>query len=188
MQNLLKISKYEFGVVILYIVLFPLLFIFSPYPLNYGFDGNNIAKVLFVIIGTLIFFYLLNRLFILRKIKKKKIEFKLIIVILIYSLFFSIPEEIIFRGIIQNIIYNLVSNSIFIVLISSVIFGLAHLPNGAQGLKVKDWNWQFATLAFIAGIPLGSIFVITGSLLIPTLFHVFFILFLQGFTEKVQHI
>ena len=184
MKNLLDISKYKLWIIALYIVIFPLFFVFTPNTLHYNFSGSHFDKALIVIGPTLLGSYLLNLVFNFRKIKRQKIRFSQIVLIVIYALLFAVPEEIIFRGIVQNFLQNSLG-IMMVVIISSGIFGLAHLPNGGKGLHPKDWNWRFAAVTFLAGLPLSTIFAVTGSLLIPTLLHAFFLIFFKLFTEEV---
>jgi membrane protease YdiL (CAAX protease family) len=187
MKNLLDISKYKLLIIGLYVFIFPLFFIFTPNVLNYNFSTIYLEKVLSIIVSTFLGSYLLHIFFHFRKIKWQKLKFSQIILIFIYALLFAIPEEIIFRGIIQNFLQNYLDNIVVAIIISSGIFGLAHLPNGGKGLHPKDWNWRFAVVTFLAGLPLSVIFAITGSLLIPTLLHAFFLIFFKLFTEEVTN-
>jgi membrane protease YdiL (CAAX protease family) len=99
-----------------------------------------------------------------------------IIFTIFYAVLFAVPEEIIFRGLVQGTLATIIENTAITVIISSLIFGLAHLPNGANSLHLKDWNWKFCIIACLAGLPLGIAFAITGSLFIPTLLHVLFLI------------
>jgi len=187
MKNLLDISKYKLWVIGLYIIIFPMFFIFTPNVLDYNFSVSHLEQVLLTIFVTFVCFYLLNLFFNFRKIKWQSLKFSQIVLTIIYSLLFAIPEEIIFRGIIQNFFQNSIDSIVVVIIISSLIFGLAHLPNGGNGLHPKDWNWRFAGVTFFVGLPLSIIFAITGSLLIPTLLHTFFLIFFKLFTDEVTN-
>jgi len=187
MKNLLDISKYKLWIIILYIVIFPIFIIFTPNVLRYTFPSVHFEQVLFIIVATFLGCYLLNLFFHFRKIKWQNLRLSQIILVIIYALLFAIPEEIIFRSIIQNSFQNSIDNIVVAIIISSVIFGLAHLPNGGTGLHPKYWNWKFAGVTFFAGLPLSIIFAITGSLLVPTLLHAFFLIFFKLFTEEVAN-
>ena len=94
------------------------------------------------------------------------------------------PEEIIFRGIVQGILQDYISNVVLLVIASSILFGFAHLPNGSKGLLPKYWNWKFFWITFLAGLPLGLIFALTNSLLFPTILHASFLTLFKLFTKK----
>ncbi|MDO8664807.1 MAG: CPBP family intramembrane metalloprotease [Candidatus Liptonbacteria bacterium] len=186
MQNFLTISKYKLWVIGLYLVIFPLFFVFTPSVLRYNFTVVHIGQVLLIIAVTFLGFYLLNLFFHFRKVGWQNLKFFQIILVAAYAVLFAVPEEIIFRGIIQSTLQNSINNILMVVVISSAIFGLAHLPNGVNGLHPKDWNWRFAAVTFLAGLPLSLIFAITNSLLIPTLLHAFFLTFFKLFMFSPQ--
>ncbi|OGE86510.1 MAG: hypothetical protein A3J48_00090 [Candidatus Doudnabacteria bacterium RIFCSPHIGHO2_02_FULL_46_11] len=94
-------------------------------------------------------------------------------------LLISLPEEIIFRGVIQQLIQIKTDSAVIALLFSSAIYGGVHLLNGARGIKPKDWNWTLAALVCLAGISLGLIFVLTNSLLIPILLHTLLVICLK---------
>ncbi len=188
MQSFPRISLYTVGIICLYVILFPLFFIFTPNVFQYHFSNAQSGQVLIIISGTFLLFYVLNSFFHFRTLKWQNLRFFQIIVLVFYALFFAIPEEILFRGILQATLQNFVHNIFAVVIVSSVVFGLAHLPNGARGLSIKNWNWRFAAFAFFGGLPLTLIFAITNSLLIPTLLHAFFLIFFRLFTyERFDH-
>jgi|SRR3989338_1347510 len=178
------ISKYKLWVIGIYTAIFLFFFVFTPDVLRYNFTAAHIWQVSLVIAGTFCGFYLLNLFFNLRKIKLQNLKFQQIALMLVYASAFAVPEEIIFRGVIQGTIQNYINNTFIIIFISSAIFGLAHLSNGGKGLHPKDWNWRLAAVTFLAGLPLSLSFAITGSLLIPTVLHACFLIFFGLFTEE----
>jgi membrane protease YdiL (CAAX protease family) len=90
----------------------------------------------------------------------------------------ALPEEILFRALIQNSIMQKLGLSIRSLLLASVIFGCAHLNNGPGPLP----NWRYAIMATIAGVAYGKVFQESSSVfssailhaLINTSKHVFF--------------
>ena len=67
--------------------------------------------------------------------------------------FIALPEEIIFRGLIQKTLQALSGNAVLALTIASILFGLAHLH------KRADFpNWRYALLAAIAGLGYGIAF------------------------------
>ena len=178
------ISHYKLWIISLYVILFPLFFVFIPDVLRYDFSSAHLGQVLFIIAITFLGIYSLNLLFGLRKIGWRGLAVPRDAWVILYAVFFAVPEEIIFRGIVQGALQNFINNTLVLVVISSAIYGLAHLPNEAKGLRIRDWNWRFALVAFIAGLPLSFIFAITQSLLIPTLLHAFYLIFFKLFIEE----
>jgi membrane protease YdiL (CAAX protease family) len=66
----------------------------------------------------------------------------------------ALPEEILFRALIQNLLMRRLGNGARTLLLASVIFGAAHLDNGPQPLP----NWRYMILASIAGYAYGWVF------------------------------
>jgi membrane protease YdiL (CAAX protease family) len=67
----------------------------------------------------------------------------------------AIPEEFLFRGILQNILTRTIKNGprgVYGLLIASVVFGLAHLHHPPVP------NWRYAILATLAGIFYGNVY------------------------------
>jgi membrane protease YdiL (CAAX protease family) len=90
----------------------------------------------------------------------------------------ALPEEILFRGLIQNCIMQKFGASTLTLLVSAFIFGCAHLDNGPGPLP----NWRYMILATIAGIAYGKVFEKSSSIfasaglhaLVDTIKHVCF--------------
>ena len=66
----------------------------------------------------------------------------------------ALPEEILFRALIQNLLMQRFGPGTRTLLAASVIFGCAHLDNGPQPLP----NWRYMILATIAGFAYGKVF------------------------------
>jgi membrane protease YdiL (CAAX protease family) len=67
----------------------------------------------------------------------------------------AIPEEFLFRGILQNFLVKSISGKrrgLYALLIASVIFGAAHLHHAPVP------NWRYAILATLAGMFYGNAF------------------------------
>jgi uncharacterized protein len=90
----------------------------------------------------------------------------------------ALPEEILFRGLIQNCIMQKFGTSTSTLLVSAFIFGCAHLDNGPGPLP----NWRYMILATIAGVAYGKVFEKSSSIfasaglhaLVDTIKHVCF--------------
>lgn len=66
----------------------------------------------------------------------------------------ALPEEILFRSLIQNLLMQRFGSGPGTLFASSFIFGCAHLNNGPQSLP----NWRYMILATIAGWAYGKVF------------------------------
>jgi membrane protease YdiL (CAAX protease family) len=178
----LHLTKYHLSVLVIYLLIVPSLFFFISPALSYNSDLLGSGEVLSVMIVSL--FCLAGFLF-LSGAHRPTFTLKNIILIIFYALVFAVPEEIIFRGVIQGFFQAHLTLTLS-VLISSFFFGFAHLFNGAEGFYPRNWNWKLIALAGIAGIPLGILFAMTGSLFASTLLHVLFLIGLQLFTKDTS--
>ena len=79
----------------------------------------------------------------------------------------ALPEEILFRSLIQNLIVLRFGASWRTLLGASLIFGCAHLDNGPQPLP----NWRYMILATIAGVAYGMVFQRASTVLSSTALH-----------------
>ena len=168
--------KYSLGIIAIYAALTPL-FILWRSKISYAFSPQNLALAA----GIFLFSFLAFLLFLLGRPDGPKVKFAGLPLAILYGLIIAIPEEIIFRGIIQNFLQVRLENIGLAILISSAIFGLVHLPNGAKSFRPSGWNWELAAFAFLGGLPLGFIFYLTNSLLIATLLHALFVICIQLF-------
>jgi membrane protease YdiL (CAAX protease family) len=66
----------------------------------------------------------------------------------------ALPEEILFRSLIQNLLMLRWGSGLRVLFAASLIFGCAHLDNGPQPLP----NWRYMILATIAGVAYGKVF------------------------------
>ena len=66
----------------------------------------------------------------------------------------ALPEEILFRALIQNLLTLRFGAGARMLLAASFIFGCAHLDNGPQALP----NWRYMILATLAGVAYGKVF------------------------------
>ncbi len=76
------------------------------------------------------------------------------------------PEELLFRGLLQNSLSRTLSSENGGWIVASIIFGLAHINN--NGVFP---NWRYALLATIAGIFYGSTWRKTGSIFPAAIVH-----------------
>lgn len=80
--------------------------------------------------------------------------------------FTAIPEEFLFRGLIQNWIERVTRRRVVSLVLASIIFGASHLNNGPP-----IPNYRYFLMASIAGIFYGSAWTSTGSLMASALTH-----------------
>lgn len=66
----------------------------------------------------------------------------------------ALPEEILFRSLIQNFLMLRFGATTRTLLLAAFIFGCAHLDNGPQPVP----NWRYMILATIAGVAYGKVF------------------------------
>jgi membrane protease YdiL (CAAX protease family) len=76
------------------------------------------------------------------------------------------PEELLFRGLLQNSLSRTLSNETVGWFVASIIFGLAHITN--NGVFP---NWRYAILATIAGIFYGRTWRKTNSIFTSAIVH-----------------
>jgi len=65
----------------------------------------------------------------------------------------ALPEELLFRGIIQNLAARRAKNKWTALVAAAVVFGLAHLNNTTRGFPVP--NWAYVVMATLAGLAYG---------------------------------
>ena len=79
----------------------------------------------------------------------------------------ALPEEILFRSLIQNFITLRFGAGSRTLLASAFIFGCAHLDNGPQPLP----NWRYMILATVAGVAYGVVFRRASTVLSSAVLH-----------------
>lgn len=177
-MSLPKLSRYHIAVLCMYLLL--VLTIVTQFPSVLKYESNASWSALLIVGITLLCFFFLILFFRNRESYRVHRELSFILYATGYAFAFAIPEEILFRGLIQG--FALASFApVFSILISSLIFGLAHIVNNAKGINPLYWNWQLAGISFVGGVPLGILFLLTGSLLLPTMLHALFLLVSQLF-------
>jgi len=77
----------------------------------------------------------------------------------------AIPEELLFRGIIQNLLATTSRKPALALIVTSLIFGAAHLNNGPRP------DWRYFLLASLAGLFYGNAYQQTRGLLAPAIVH-----------------
>ena len=81
----------------------------------------------------------------------------------------ALPEEILFRSLIQNSVMQRIgpSRPWLAIVVAGLIFGCAHLDNGPQALP----NWRYAVLASLAGMIFGAVFAKSSSVVASAMVH-----------------
>ena len=81
----------------------------------------------------------------------------------------ALMEEILFRGIIQNLIEKRVKSETVSLIIAAIIFGMGHLNNTTRGYAVP--NWGYVLMASIAGISYGWVWIKTKRVTASAITH-----------------
>lgn len=84
-------------------------------------------------------------------------------------LFTALPEELLFRGIIQNQLQLGLGKWLPALLVASVIFGLSHLNNATTGFP--EPNWMYAAMATLAGLAYGWTWHKSGKITASAVVH-----------------
>ncbi|MDP3954285.1 MAG: type II CAAX endopeptidase family protein [bacterium] len=81
----------------------------------------------------------------------------------------ALPEELLFRGFLQNLLGKTLKNNWNAVFLTALIFGSAHLDNitGNYGPP----NWRYFIMASIAGMGYGIAFLRSKSIIVPAALH-----------------
>ncbi|MDX1615615.1 MAG: CPBP family intramembrane glutamic endopeptidase [Candidatus Promineifilaceae bacterium] len=87
---------------------------------------------------------------------------------LIGYLFTALPEELLFRGVIQNLLGQLLARRTALVA-GALIFGLAHVNNATPGFPVP--NWMYVIMATLAGLAYGWTWQRTGKITTAAVVH-----------------
>ena len=72
----------------------------------------------------------------------------------------ALPEELLFRYLLAKLFTPFINKQFLLLILTSIIFGLAHLNNQSVGF---DLNWSYAGLATIAGLGYGWVFFRTNK-------------------------
>ena len=80
-------------------------------------------------------------------------------------IFIAVPEELLFRGIIQNFMQRCCLSPLVALAVTSVLFGAAHLNNGPTP------DWRYFLLATVAGLFYGNAYRLTRNLMAPAIVH-----------------
>jgi CAAX protease family protein len=79
----------------------------------------------------------------------------------------ALPEEILFRALIQNLMMQRFGTNVRTLFWASLIFGCAHLDNGPQPLP----NWRYMIVATVAGLAYGRVFQKSRSIVSSAALH-----------------
>jgi membrane protease YdiL (CAAX protease family) len=84
-------------------------------------------------------------------------------------LFVALIEEVLFRGVIQNLLMKRIQHENLALIIASVIFGLAHLNNATEGFPIP--NWGYVLMATLAGLAYGWVWKRTRKVTASAITH-----------------
>ena len=129
--------------------------------------------------------FLVNRVIGYGKFGLNKIKLVNCILLPIYSfLLFALPEEIIFRYFVQGRLLDLGMHAFWAILLASVVYGSAHILNGAEGMHPRAWNWRLVIMTTTLGVFLSALYYVTSSILLPVALHGIYIFIDQIFLFK----
>lgn len=89
-------------------------------------------------------------------------------VILGLTFMVALPEEVLFRGLVQNLMQRATSTArgrFVALVIASVLFGCTHLNNHPL------FDWRYVTIASVAGIAYGTVYNRTGKVTAAAITH-----------------
>ena len=84
------------------------------------------------------------------------------------SLMVALPEEVLFRGLLQNLMQRAAPSArwrVAALIVSSVIFGFTHVNNNPL------FDWRYVTIASVAGIAYGVVYNRTGKVTASAITH-----------------
>jgi len=81
----------------------------------------------------------------------------------------ALMEEVLFRGMIQNLLTRRLGNDKLSLPIAAIVFGLAHLNNATEGFATP--NWAYALMATLAGLAYGWVWMRTGRVTASAITH-----------------
>lgn len=84
-------------------------------------------------------------------------------------LFTALPEELLFRGGIQNQLHGRLRREWLALAVAAVVFGLSHLNNATPGYP--EPNWMYAVMAALAGVAYGWTWRRTGKITASAVVH-----------------
>ncbi|MCZ6695486.1 MAG: CPBP family glutamic-type intramembrane protease [Acidobacteria bacterium] len=89
-------------------------------------------------------------------------------VILGVTFMVALPEEVLFRGLIQNLFLRTAGTArgrFVALLVASILFGLSHLNNH------PTFDWRYVSIASLAGIAYGTVYNRTGKVTAAAITH-----------------
>ena len=93
---------------------------------------------------------------------------RVIPVILGITFMVALPEEVLFRGLIQNLMQKAAGTArgrLVAFVVASIIFGCSHLNNHPA------FDWRYVTIASVAGIAYGTVYNRTGKVTAAAITH-----------------
>lgn len=81
----------------------------------------------------------------------------------------ALPEELLFRGIMQNLAARRAGKEWVGLIAASLVFGLAHLNNATRGYPVP--NWGYVAMATLAGFAYGGVWLRTKKVTASAVTH-----------------
>jgi membrane protease YdiL (CAAX protease family) len=79
----------------------------------------------------------------------------------------AVPEELLFRGLLQNFLQQWTRKPLASLALAALLFGAAHLNVGSSP------DWRLVLLATLAGVLYGWLYLAAGGIMAPALAHTF---------------
>ena len=95
--------------------------------------------------------------------------FELAARILAGYLLVALPEEVLFRGVIQNLLQKRWRRGLLVLSLAAFVFGLAHLNNATPGFA--EPNWAYVLMATLAGLAYGWVWKRSKKVTVSALTH-----------------
>ena len=149
------------------------------------YEKGDILYFLISLALSLICLFLVNILLEYGKFRLNEMRLINLVLLPVYAfILFALPEEIIFRYVIQGILLGGSVHPFWVILLASVVYGFAHMLNGAGGMHPRVWNWRLVIMTTTLGVFLSALYHVTSSLLLPIILHGIYILIDQMFLSK----
>jgi membrane protease YdiL (CAAX protease family) len=184
-MNILLKSRYHILIIGIYAFVYIYFFFYSSSPLShYTFNTSSILSTIIIFVFSILTLFVANKYLHYKTVGLHRGNLKKLPIVILYStLLIAIPEEILFRGIIQTHISTAISSTLLVIVTSALVFGLAHCLNEAKGFSPQNWNFKLVIITFIAGLFLSYSFYLTKSLITPTILHALFVIIMKTFTK-----
>jgi membrane protease YdiL (CAAX protease family) len=166
-ENIKKGIIYPVGIATIFLTVYALIFNWLPEVFSFS---PTVNQPILWLVPFAIFVGIVARFL---KLNKKAFQKNGFILLAIATLIVGFSEELLVRGIAVNSLLNSGYSVLLTGIISSFIFGLLHFINYFNGQDIKKTTVQVIG-TILMGLNFYIIFIITGSLWAPIIFHFLF--------------